>query len=388
MLSEISITGYRSIRQLRLPLRRVTVVVGANGTGKTNLYRAIALLQGAASGSLARDIAAEGGMDSVFWAGGRKTGSAPLEEEAGNWVHSVRKDQSHRIAIAARFDRDEGLDYSLELGAPIPGRGLPGEAVVKSEQVAMAGGKRSVTLLDRKASGLRVRGIEGRWEEPGLELLGSETALSMVAASHPQIANLRQAMLQWRFYQGFRTDPASPLRKPSASASATHLDADGGNLAAVFATLAWIREDTRALDAAIDQAFPGAKLEIGGDADGLRIALRYRDYPFRPFSVAELSDGTLQFLALAGALLSYRPPPLLVLNEPEASLHPDIVPAIGAMVAEAARTSQIIVVTHSTILADAIAEATGARPMRLLRDGNGTEVEGYNALMGRFDDED
>ena len=387
MLSEISITGYRSIRQLRLPLRRVTVVLGANGTGKTNLYRAIALLQGAATGTLARDIAAEGGMDSVFWAGGRKTGSADIEGEAGNWTHGLRKDQPNRIIIEAQFEDGDGLGYRIALGAPIIGRGLPGEAVVKSEEVRLQAGKRSVCLLERKAASLQVRDADGRWAEPGLELLGSETALSVVAAAHPQVANLRQSMLHWRFYHGFRTDPASPLRQPSPSASATQLDPDGGNLAAVFATLAWLRQDTVALDTAINAAFPGAKLEIGGDANGLRIALRYKDYPFRPFSAAELSDGTLQFLALAGALLSYRPPPLLVLNEPEASLHPDILPSLGSMVAEAAKTSQIIVVTHSRILADAIAAATGARPLRLQRDGNGTTIEGFNPLLARFDDE-
>ena len=65
-LTDVEITGFRSIRQLRFPLRRLTVLVGANGVGKTNLYRSLALLHAAATGELAAEIAEEGGLESVF----------------------------------------------------------------------------------------------------------------------------------------------------------------------------------------------------------------------------------------------------------------------------------------------------------------------------------
>jgi len=69
---ELWVEGYRSIRSLQLDLTPVTVVVGANGSGKTNLYRAMRLLSAAAEGTLARSLADEGGMPSVLWAGPRK----------------------------------------------------------------------------------------------------------------------------------------------------------------------------------------------------------------------------------------------------------------------------------------------------------------------------
>src|SRR5690349_17549859 len=68
-LTEVEITGYRSIKRLRLPLRQLTVLTGGNGVGKTNLYRSLELLQASALGTLSAEIAREGGLGSVFWAG-------------------------------------------------------------------------------------------------------------------------------------------------------------------------------------------------------------------------------------------------------------------------------------------------------------------------------
>ncbi len=71
-IREVSIAGYRSLRAIRFPVGQLTVFVGANGVGKTNLYRALQLLQASAAGTLARELASEGGMDSAVWAGKRK----------------------------------------------------------------------------------------------------------------------------------------------------------------------------------------------------------------------------------------------------------------------------------------------------------------------------
>ena len=71
MLCEFHAADYRSLRKIRFPVGRLGVFVGANGVGKTNLYRALQLLQAAAAGTLSRELAAEGGMESALWAGER-----------------------------------------------------------------------------------------------------------------------------------------------------------------------------------------------------------------------------------------------------------------------------------------------------------------------------
>src|SRR5215217_5540000 len=97
-IQRISVRGYRSIHELDLELGRVNVVVGPNGSGKTNLYRALLLLSSAAAGTLARTIAEEGGMPSLMWAGPRKKGSV-------------------RFEISVRL---EELELELTCGLPVP----------------------------------------------------------------------------------------------------------------------------------------------------------------------------------------------------------------------------------------------------------------------------
>jgi predicted ATPase len=84
----------------------------------------------------------------------------------------------------------------------------------------------------------------------------------------------------------------------------------------------------------------------------------------RPLRAAELSDGSLRYLLLVAALLSPPPPELMVLNEPETSLHPDLRPPLSRLIAKVSRRSQIIVVSHAEHLVTALREA-GAFPIVL-----------------------
>ena len=101
----------------------------------------------------------------------------------------------------------------------------------------------------------------------------------------------------------------------------------------------------------------------------------------RPLSAAELSDGTLTFLLLVAAAHATRPPDLLVLNEPESSLHPSLMPAVGALVASAAERSQVLVVTHAGDLVRALRTAD-ATTVELTKGGGATTVEGAGLLGG------
>lgn len=380
-VSDVGITNYRSIKQIHFPLRQVTVLVGGNGVGKTNLYRGLELVQAAARGTLAEDIAREGGLGSVFWAGERKT------HEEARLMLEVTLDDVGGLTPTYGVELGFAPSYEVEIGFRQPtAAAFPTEAQIKAETIFIQQRGRKVLLLERKGPAVWARDGNGARVQVEEHLLASETALSRLRGGYPEIDAVRETLASWRFYHGFRTDPASPLRRPSLAVTTPMLAADGANLAAVFATLRHIRQDSADLDRAIDDAFPGARLGMPMPEQDAHFSMRFPHLPKREFGAHELSDGTLQFLALMGALLSYRLPPFIALNEPETSLHPDLLPALARVIAKAAERSQIWVVTHSSVLAEALAQETGALPRQVVRKDGATWLEGLTSLGGFEDD--
>ena len=86
----------------------------------------------------------------------------------------------------------------------------------------------------------------------------------------------------------------------------------------------------------------------------------------RLLRASEFSDGTLRYFLLIAALLTPRPPQLMILNEPETSLHPDLLPPLGRLIAAASAQSQIVVVTHAAKLVASLHNA-GARQIVLTK---------------------
>ncbi len=207
----------------------------------------------------------------------------------------------------------------------------------------------------------------------GLFDLGADPALA------PEVVRLRERIRGWRFYDHLRTDDDAPARSPQVATRTPVLAADGADLASALQTILEIG-DGQALEAAIADAFPGSGLEIGRPAEGrLGVGLR-QDGLLRTLDAAELSDGTLRYLLLVAALLTPRPPPLMVLNEPETSLHPALLPALGRLLAAAATQGQVWVVTHAQALAAALAGSEGHQAIALEKHQGATRIAGQGLL--------
>jgi predicted ATPase len=389
-LSAVEIIGYRSVRKIRFPVRQLTVLVGGNGVGKTNLYRSLELLQAAARGTLADEIAREGGLASIFWAGGKNL-SPDGSFEPMYRTDGYRKGEGNSLRLAASFaDLGDGSfdpTYRLDVGfAPKEATAaFPNEAQVRAESLEWQQRGKAVSLMDRKGGMAWARDAAGRRELADDDILASETALAALSG-RSEVALVRDSLVAWRFFHGFRTDAESALRRPSRAVTAPSLASDGSNLGAVLATLHHIRGDRIDLDRAIEDAFPGAELVIPEVGEFASFGMRYAEMPKRVFAPHELSDGTLQFLALAGALLSYRLPPFIALNEPENSLHPNLLPMLARLIVKAAERSQVWVVTHARDLADAIAAESGVLPREVVRTDDGTWLEGL-CQIGEFADD-
>jgi predicted ATPase len=372
-IREIHVTGYRSVRSLRLHLSQINVLTGANATGKTNLYNSVFLLAKAAAGGFAQVIADEGGMPSVLWAGARKSRS----------MGTIRM-EGVRMSLGIKTDT---FSYELICGLPKQSSGEKSafslDPEVKEERVWMdAPHGLKVTFFERSPKGAWILDNDERLADYSGELLPTESVLSQLREPHlyPELSSLRTEMSRWRFYHHFRTDAESPLRHPQVGVRTPVLAHDGRDLAAALQTINEVGQ-SQDLHEAIRQAFPGASLEIEHDEDNGMFAVLLRMPGLRrPLRARELSDGTLRYLCLLAALLSPHPPSLLALNEPETSLHPDLLEPLAKQLVKAAKYSQLWVVTHSSRLAELVEKFSGEAPISLEITGGETRVMGQRLV--------
>src|SRR5262249_43392934 len=132
--------------------------------------------------------------------------------------------------------------------------------------------------------------------------------------------------------------------------------------------------------------FPGARLVIDHADGSFAVSLKMPGL-MRSLAARELSDGTIRYLCLVAALMSPRPPTLLALNEPETSLHPDLLEPLGRLMVKASRSSQLWVVTHSQRLADLVERHSGEPAIRLELVNGETRIVGQRVIEAEGDSE-
>lgn len=383
MLTTLAVQNYRSLRDLVLPLSQLTVVTGANGSGKSNLYRAMRLLADAARSGAVAALAREGGLPSTLWAGPETIGRAVREGSAPP-QGTVR---TKSVGLRLGFAGDE-FGYALDLGMPTPGEDSAFNRDPEFKRECVWSGpvlRKGALLADRDGPVVRTREQDGAWGREPHRIPVTDSMLTSFADPRvsPEVLVVRERIRSWRFYDHFRTDADAPARQVRIGTRTPVLDHDGGDLAAALQTIEEIG-DRDALHTAVENAFPGARLSVRVGEDG-RFELQLHQYGLlRPLSVAELSDGTLRYLLWVAALLSPRPPKLLVLNEPETSLHPSLLPALAALIATAAERTQVVVVTHARPLVQAVqAAADDASLVELEKEFGATVLADAPGVLDR-----
>lgn len=371
MINTLAIENYRSLLRLVVPLGRLNVITGSNGSGKSNLYRALRLLAETAQGGVVHALAREGGLNSTFWAGpeniSRRMRKGEVAIEGGPRKSPVRL----RLGFSG-----EKFGYSISLGLPAPSSSAFSlDPEIKRECIWAGPVYRLASLLvDRNRAVVKVR--DGRrWTVVSQHINSFDSMFSQVADVNitPEVIRMRETIRGWRFYDNFRTDSNAPARVSQLGTLTPVLHHDGRDLAAALQTIREIG-DGEALDEAIGDAFPGSGLNIIVQQD-TRFSIEFHQHGLlRPLSGAELSDGTLRYLLWVAALLTPRPPLLMVLNEPETSLHPDLLPALARLIIRTSENTQVWVVTHSNRLIAALSECRDCRSIRLEKNFGQTQL--------------
>ena len=360
-----------------IPLGSLNVITGPNGSGKSNVYRALRLLADTARGGVVASLAREGGIDSTLWAGPEsfsaavRRGERPIEPTL----------RTERVSLRLGFQA-AAFSYAIDLGLPIPRESaFARDPEIKTETIWHGAALRPATLLvERRGPLVRVRREGGDWDVVAKHLQPFDSMMEMIADPQraAEVLALREQMRTWRFYDHFRSDLEAPARQTQIGTYTPVLAQDGRDLAAAMQTIREIG-DAPALADAISDAFPGAELHVSQSEGRLSVGLRQQGL-LRPLSVAELSDGTLRYLLWTAALLTPRPPSLMILNEPEASLHPDLLPALARLIGVAAKQTQVWVVSHASRLIAALEQQADCHSVELEKELGETRVVGQGKL--------
>lgn len=315
-LDYITVKGFKSIASLeKLPLRPINVIIGANGSGKSNFVGVFSFLQAILEGRLQAYVRRAGGAEQLLHFGSRVT---------------------HEIRIFLSFS--EGVNqYQLSL-APTDDDSLYPQVEAVSY------------WLKNEYPRPKIYGVPPR--DNGREAGISNPALTHVAGW------VRQRLSLWRVYHMHDTSSESPMRKTAKVNDNRFLRHDGSNLPAFLYLLQKnYPESYRLIQASVRQVAPFFDdFLLHPDPlneEAIRLAWKHTASD-QYFSASALSDGSLRFIGLATLFLqpeAFRPSVILV-DEPELGLHPYAITLLASLAKQAAVKTQVILSTQSSLLLD------------------------------------
>lgn len=311
MIDQVTIKNFKSIRELTLPLNPVNVLIGANGSGKSNFISFFKLLRHLKRNTLNTFVAEQGYMDNLVYFGAQKEDFISGEVTFSNeWNVPTNR-------------------YAFELlSSP------EGKAFIRTEYSSFNRGTRETP----------------EWNTI-YEVINREESLVLGLGARPRNRYVRDYFESFQVYHFHDTSSKSPLKRISQLSDNLFLRENGDNLAAFLfflqekhpKTLKKIEQVVQSIAPFFDR-FMLEPDRINEDM----IRLEWKETGFDRYqNAANLSDGTLRFIALATLMMQPAPPKTIIIDEPELGLHPSAINKLAGLVKKASAKSQVILSTQS-----------------------------------------
>ncbi len=322
----ISVKGYRRLENINLEMRDLTVMIGANGSGKTSFLDVLSILSASANGSLLDTLQRKGGLDEILTRG---------------------KAQELEITTSMQVEHYNPLNYSLTVTPRNLSYQISSETLT---QRRLRNVNAPFKYIDSHVLDVKYFDQENnKLVRPNWEHNPFETSLSQVPKMYQEPENLRKSLSSCTYYGALDVSEKSLVRLPQAMRPAKLPGVKGENL---VSCLYYLKETDRdrfeMVEDIISAAFPDfERLNFPPVAAGT-ISMTWTDRNFsQPIYVHELSEGTLRFLWLVALLQSQNLTTITLLDEPEVSLHPELLKHLAYLMREASKHTQLIVATHS-----------------------------------------
>ena len=330
-LLSIRIEGYRPFDDITIPLLPLQVIVGANGSGKSSLFEFLKFIRDACYQEIPPEI---------------------VEGTVGQQI--FHKPGPDRLWWSAEIDNKEKvpLYYQGELEGPIGSAKISFERVITKEPLHKRYSKGYIFLDFKNGKGVVRDPIDKEfmrkeWDlkKPNQLGLGAITDSTLVT-----LFNLREYIRGWRFYNSFNINNEK-IRKSVPTSQEPVLHEDTGNLSAVlFNLMTEHPESFEELKFVLKAAIPGFHdLNVKARGGPGEVIAFWREKAIdTDLSLADLSDGTLRFIAWATLCVMPSPPTLICIDEPDQGVHPRTLPIIAGLFEKASQRTQIILATHAS----------------------------------------
>jgi predicted ATPase len=339
MIEQITLTDFLSFGPgaHALELHPLNVLIGPNGSGKSNLIEAFSVLR-AVPRDLPLPIRQGGGVDEWIWRGGavQHADSAAIE-----------------IILRAGEVSDQAVRYRVAFGSE------GGSFVVLDERIEHRNGAPKPYFYFGYEKGRpmlnNAKGAKRALERADIDRTQSILSQRRDPESYPEVAATGDRFKEILIYRAWSFGPQSSIRSACrADVQTDRLSEDFSNFPARLAVLKRAPATKKRLLELLSEVAPGfTDVEIIPEGGQLRLYLTEGD---RNVPAHRLSDGTLRYLSLLAILLDPGPAKLVLIEEPELGLHPDVLPALRDLLVEASSRFQLIVTTHSTQLVDAMTD--------------------------------
>lgn len=341
MLKSIKINNFFSFIDTKfIPHEKETILIGINGSGKSNLIKAIKFLKEGVTGIGFKNVVIDmwGGFDAIYYYGGNSNNEISIEDE-----------------FDAKTLKKYGFSFIENIFYKVTIRKVPSNINYQiDEQIyyAAINNKPLILLNFKNGSGFV---SETTSETNKIKLVnytfdGQESALKFISDPDRYFAlfTLKKAIEDWSVYDYFDTTPQSKIRKPVLPTSDKKLQAEGNNLPQILNTIKINdKKSFYKIKELLNHVNP---LYSGFDFNnvGVNIELMLEEEELnKSIHVTHISDGTLRFLCLLSILYNKNRGSLLCIDEPEVGLHPDMISTIAEGIQYASNESQIIIATHS-----------------------------------------